>query len=197
MPAWGFNKPAADNQGGSPLPDDISEEWVERHIVPRLQALSRRGIIVSYDSGIEPQSKARQQEEQPDIVAATPNDILELPATATDVVGFDVARGNLVSGYLRYTIRAATASQLQCIVGSVYFAAGLQASGSPFSMPTMTPSVPQIEVLAASSGTLQSLWSFLMTGSDAESSLRSTLRVRPVSSLSVGTFAMSYHYTIF
>ena len=44
----------AQRAAGGMLPEKITQEWVEQNIVPHLRALSRLGIHIIFDSGVEP-----------------------------------------------------------------------------------------------------------------------------------------------
>lgn len=44
----------APERGAQTPPMEITQEWVERYIVPHLRALSRMGIHIIFDSGVEP-----------------------------------------------------------------------------------------------------------------------------------------------
>jgi hypothetical protein len=41
---------------------EITAEWVEAHLVPILRELSRRGVIIVYDAGVEKTARGSTEE---------------------------------------------------------------------------------------------------------------------------------------
>ena len=38
----------------STIMPEITQEWVEKNIIPHLRSLSRNGVLILFDSGVEP-----------------------------------------------------------------------------------------------------------------------------------------------
>jgi hypothetical protein len=45
------------SQASQALPATLTVDWVERHLIPILRELSRTGVKIIYESGIEPVSR--------------------------------------------------------------------------------------------------------------------------------------------
>jgi hypothetical protein len=162
----------------------ITPDWVENELLPILRELSRRGVHVVYDSGIEPRSKARENE-QPHMVLSDPHKIVALTDALTTVFSITVEPGEMVSGRVLYGIRASDTTDHQALAGTLLFAI-VNKGGTFTTNPTSTPSAPDLEIYAASSGTLSTVWSITTSGTVA------TLKVTPTGSLTEQLYGLEY-----
>lgn len=197
MAQWGY-QPESDPARREVMPSAITEAWVEQHIVPRLLELSRRGVVAAYDSGVSPQSRARELDQAPAISSRAPsfNKSLRM-ATANSVASFDVDRGQSRAGVLEFSIRASASSHLQCTIGSIYFVCGVTTSGARFSSPGTALMAPDVEVYSTSTGTLASMWRLFFTGVATKPVMHAVLKVKPTSSLSTITGHMAFSYRLY
>jgi hypothetical protein len=178
--------PARDFGGTTPSDAvmEITPEWVENRLLPIMRDLSRRGILIAYDSGIEPRSKGSQLEEPPRIMGRT-NNIVALTDAQISVFSISLSPGMMVSGRVLYAIRASDGTEHQSLIGHILFAM-LNKNGTLYTNPDSTVSMPDMEIFVASSGTLSTGWAITTSGSIA------TMRVTPTGSLSETLYVMEY-----
>lgn len=164
-------------------------ETVERQLLPILRELSRRGVIVLYDSGVEPRTKSRENEQPPAILGSTLR-LKPLTDAQTALFSFTLNAGRMVSGRITYAIRASDGTDHQSLIGSLLFAA-VNKAGTIIANPNSTPVMADEEIYAASSGTLSTLWAITASGSVA------TVHVTPSGSLTEQVYGIEYTVELF
>jgi hypothetical protein len=53
-PIFQNSEPVIELATKSNEPEQVTQQWVEEYIVPHLRALSRQGVLILFDSGVEP-----------------------------------------------------------------------------------------------------------------------------------------------
>ncbi len=167
----------------------ITNDWVENYLLPILKDLSRRGVIVAYDSGIEIRSKSRENEQSP-IVLADPRNAVTLTDMLTAVFSVTVNSGNMVAGRINYSVRASNGTDHQALIGHLLFAI-INKAGTLTTNPTSTPTLPDNEIYTSSSGTLSTMWSMTTSGTTV------TLNVTPSGSLTETLYGLEYTVEVF
>lgn len=168
---------------------EITIDLVERQLLPILRDLSRRGVIVAYNSGIEPRSRATENEQPPNVFH-DPHGLIPLTDALTTVFSVTVRSGEMVSGRITYAVRASNGTDHQSLIGHLLFAM-VNKAGTFTTTPSSEPIAPDSEVYAVSTGSLSTMWSITTSGSVA------TIKVTPTGSLTEIIYGLEYSVDIF
>jgi len=175
-----------ENTRNSGRDDESNRDHVEKSIVPALLALSKRGVPIIYDSGVEKQTLGSGVTPFAGISKPDNSGVIILSqSTGRTVRSVRTTTGGMIGGRFTYVVRASNGTDHQAISGELFFAI-VNKGGSIFSSTGVTLSPPHYEIVASSTGHVSTLWKIVPSGNLAK------IIVYPTGTLVETIFTLEY-----